>query len=86
MTNVRVPVQLKGTGREKNTDGSVSLSIDRENLNYLLMQPYSIFMCCHTPSKQLSVRYADDVYREYEHSSNRWRNQSTVTVRFKDHF
>ena len=86
MTNVRVHVQLKGTGRERNTDGSVSLSIDRANLNYLLMQPYSIFVCCHTPSKRLSVRRVDDVFREYEHSRKLWDNQTTITVRFKDDF
>ena len=86
MTNVRVHVQLKGTGREKNADDSISLTIDRANLNYLLMQQYSIFVCCHTPSKHLSVRFADDVLREYEHSGNRWGNQKTITVRFKDEF
>ena len=86
MTNVRVHVQLKGTGRKKNADGSVSLSIDRTNLNYLLMQPCSIFVCCHMPSKQLLVRSAVDVLREYEHKSNDWANQKTVTVRFKEEF
>ena len=85
-TNVRVHVQLKGTGREKKADGSISVSIDRTNLNYLLMQPYSIFVCFHTPSKQLSVRFADDVLREYEHSGKCWDNQKTVTVKFKDEF
>ena len=86
MTNVRVHVQLKGTGRERNADGSVSLSIDRANLNYLLMQPYSIFLCCHIPSKQLSVRRVDDVFRYYEHSGKHWDNQTTITVRFRDDF
>ena len=86
MTNVRVHVQLKGTGREKNIDGSVSLSIDRANLNYLLMQPGSIFVCYHAPSEQLLVRRVDDVFREYEHSGKPWINQTTVTVRFKDDF
>ena len=85
-TNVRVHVQLKGTGREKNIDGSVSLSIDRANLNYLLMQPYSIYVCCHMPSKQLLVRSADDVLREYEHKGKCWANQKTVTVKFKADF
>ena len=67
MTNVRIHVQLKGTGCETNADGSVSVSIDRTNLNYLLMQPYSIFVCYHTPSQQLLIRSVDDVFREYEH-------------------
>ena len=86
MTNVRVHVQLKGTGRKKNADGSVSLSIDRTNLNYLAMQPGSIFVCYHTSSKRLLVRRVDDVVREYEHSGKRWSDQTTVTVRFKDDF
>ena len=86
MTNVRVHVQLKGTGRKKNADGCVSLSIDRANLNYLAMQPGSIFVCYHTSSKRLLVRRVDDVVREYEHSGKLWDNQTTITVRFKDDF
>ena len=86
MTNVRVHVQLKGTDLNKNVDGSVSLSIDRTNLNYLAMQPGSIFVCYHISSKRLLVRRVDDVVREYEHSDKRWSDQTTVTVRFKDDF
>ena len=86
MTNVRVHVQLKGTGRERNADGSVSLSIDRANLNYLAMQPGSIFVCYHAPSKRVLVRRVDDVFREYEHRNTGWTNQKTVTVRFNDEF
>ena len=86
MTNVRVHVQLKGTGRDRNTDGSVSLSIDRANLNYLVMPPGSIFVCYHASSKQLLVRRVDDVVREYEHRSTGWINQKTVSVRFWDDF
>ena len=86
ITNVRVHVQLKGTQYKKNTDGSVSLSINRTNLNYLAMQPNSIFVCYHIPSKRLLVRRVDDVVREYEHSDKGWINQTTVTVRFKDYF
>ena len=83
MTNVRVHTQLKGTGCQSNTDGSVSVSIARKNLNYLAMQPGSIFVCFHIPSQRLLVRRVDDVIREYEHKNRRWRNQTTVTVRFK---
>lgn len=86
MTNVRVHVQLKGTGCKKNADGSLSLSIDRTNLNYLTMQPGSIFVCYHVSSQQLFVRMVDDVIREYEHGGERWIDQTTVTVRFKDNF
>ena len=83
MANVRVHTQLKGTGCQSNTDGSVSVSITRENLNYLAMQPGSIFVCFHIPSQRLLVRRVDDVIRKYEHKSSLWGNQTTVTVRFK---
>jgi len=86
MTNVRVHVQLKGTGCKPNTDGSISVSITRVNLNYLAMEPGSIFVCFHVTSQRLLVRRVDDVIREYEHSGLHWRNQNTITVRFKDEF
>ena len=86
MTNVRVHVQLKGTRCKSNTDGSVSVSIARVNLNYLAMQPGSIFVCFHIPSQRLLVRTVDEVIGEYEHGSIRWKNQKTVTVRFKNEF
>ena len=38
-TNVRVHVQLKGTERALNSDGSLSVEVRRTNPNYLLMQP-----------------------------------------------
>ena len=86
MTNVRVHVQLKGTGCKPNTDGSISISITRVTLNYLAIQPGSIFVCFHVTSQRLLVRRVDDVIREYEHNGLHWRNQNTITVRFKDEF
>lgn len=86
MTNVRVHVQLKGTLKEKNSDGSVSVSIERKNLNYLAMPPGSVFVCFHIPSQQLLVRWVDDVIGEYEHGGKCWDRQSTVTVKFKENF
>ena len=86
MTNVRVHVQLKGTGCKANADGSVSLSVKRTNLNYLAMPLGSIYVCYHAPSKRLLVRRVDDVVREYEHSGIRWSDQTTVTVKFSEDF
>ena len=86
MTNVRVHVQLKGTNREARADGSFSVSVARTNVNYLFMQPGSIFVCYHTPTARLLVRRVDDVVREYEHRGNDWHDQQTVTVRFKETF
>lgn len=86
MTNLRVHVQLKGTGSETNADGSVSISVDRTNLNYLLSQPDSIYVCYHLPSRKLLARYAADVLREYEHRGDEWHRQKTLTVRFSQPF
>lgn len=86
MTNFRAHVQLKGTGASSNEDGSVSVSVARTNLNYLLAQVDSIYVCYHLPSKRLLVRYADDVYREYEHRGSSWGHQDQVTVRFAQVF
>ncbi|CAK8711575.1 MAG: Tetratricopeptide repeat-containing protein [Candidatus Electronema aureum] len=82
MTNIRVHVQLKGTESTTNKDDSVSISVERTNLNYLLAQPNSVYVCYHLPSKRLLVRYAEDVYREYEHRGGAWMQQSNLTVRF----
>jgi tetratricopeptide (TPR) repeat protein len=86
MTNYRVHVQLKGTEKPANRDGSVSVSIDRMNLNYMLSQPHSIYVCYHAPTRQLLVRSADEVYPDAEHRAENWPSQGTVTVRFRDPF
>lgn len=86
MTNVRVHVQLKGTNCETSADGSLSVSVNRTNFNYLLMQPASIFVCYHRPTERLLVRRVDDVAREYEHRARDWHEQQTVTVRFEETF
>ena len=86
MTNIRVQVQLKGTNCEENSDGSVSRIVSRKTLNYLLMQPDSIFVCYHIPSNSLLVRQVDSVNREYEHSNKHWNTQKTITVKFTENF
>lgn len=86
MTNARVHVQVKGTSCEAREDGSVGVSVDRSNVNYLLMQSGSIFVCYHVPTERLLVRRVDDVVHEYERRGSSWQNQQTVTVRFKEAF
>ena len=85
-TNVRVHVQVKGTSVGAREDGSIGVSVARSNLNYLLMQPGSIFICHDAPTKRLLVRRADDIVREYEERGNDWHDQQTVTVRFEEVF
>ncbi len=83
-TNVRVHVQLKGTQRALNADGSLSVEVRRTNLNYLLMQPYSIYVCYHVPSGLLLIRPVASVLRQYEHGRKPWTEQDTLTVSFTD--
>lgn len=86
MTNLRVHVQLKGTEVGANVDGSVGIEVARTNLNYLLAQRDSIYVCYHLPSQRLLVRYASDVYQEYEHKGAEWRLQNRVTIKFSQDF
>lgn len=62
-TNVRLHVQLKGTAKAANKDGSVSVEIDRTNLNYLMQNAYSFFVCYHVPTNSLFYTSADSVVR-----------------------
>jgi tetratricopeptide (TPR) repeat protein len=81
-SNARVHVQVKGTQRELNSDGSVSVQVARTNLNYLLVQPHSIYVCHHEPSRSLRVRTVESVLRQYEHNGDGWTKQSSLTIVF----
>jgi hypothetical protein len=83
-TNARVDVQLKGTEAEANSDNTVSISVSQSNLNYLLVHPYSFYVCYHLPTSRLLYRMAESVFREYEHSEKHWTDQATLTVRFSE--
>lgn len=83
-TNVRVHVQIKGTERALNSDGSLSVEIQRTNLNYLLMQPYSFYVCYHLPTCSLRICPAASVLRRYEQSGKQWMEQHTLTVTFNE--
>lgn len=86
MTNIRIHVQVKGTNAKASSKGLISRSVARRNLNYLLQQPYSIYVCYHVPTKCLYARFVDDVYREYEHQGDGWRTQKSITVYFTQPF
>ncbi len=83
-TNVRIHVQLKGTEKNSNADGSISVEISRSTLNYLLMQPHSLFVCYHVPSDTLRFCTASAVLRKYEHDGQNWLQQQTITVTFSE--
>jgi len=81
-TNARVHVQLKGTESTLNADGSLSVEVRRTNLNYLLMQPYSVYIAYHPPSGSLRIRTAESVARQYEHGGTNWTDQRSLTASF----
>jgi tetratricopeptide (TPR) repeat protein len=80
--NARVHVQLKGTESALNADGSLSVEVRRTNLNYLLMQPYSIYVAYHAPTGSLRIRTAESVAHQYEHGGTNWTAQRSLTVTF----
>ena len=86
MTNFRVHAQLKGTDKAANKDGSISISVTRTNLNYMLSQPSSIYVCFHSRTRELFVRSAEDVFRDAEHEGEEWRSQDSLTIRFRAPF
>lgn len=83
-TNVRIHVQLKGTERALNADGSIGVEVGRANLNYLLMHPHSFYACYHLPTDSLLICSAERVLRRYEHGGKRWTEQQTLTVPFSE--
>lgn len=83
-TNVRLQVQLKGTAADLNEDGSVSISVKRSSLNYLLMSPGSLYVCFHIPTKTLKVASAQSVLTYYQNRGESWQSQKSVTVNFSE--
>ena len=83
-TNVRVHVQVKGTESVLRADGLISIVIGRANLNYLLAQPHSVYVCYHVPSDSLRFSLVEDVLRQYEHKRKNWVEQKTLTIDFTE--
>ncbi len=86
MTNFRVHVQLKGTDKAANKDGSISVCVARTNLDYMLSQPNSIYVCYYAPTQAILVRSAENVFRDAEHECEGWRSQGSLTIRFRAPF
>ena len=83
-TNVRVHVQIKGTEGQVNADSSISIEVSRANLNYLLAQPHSVYVCYHVPSDSLLFSSVESVLHQYEHKGKDWTKQETLTVNLKE--
>jgi Domain of unknown function (DUF4365) len=85
-TNFRVHVQLKGSTEPVNADDSISVSVTRTNLNYLLSPSSSIYICHRHSDGKLLIRDAEDVFAHYSRTGNTWMDQATITVRFSEAF
>lgn len=83
-SNVRLHVQFKGSERALNVDGSLSISVQRTNLNYLIAQRYSLFVAYHVPTNTLRVASVEGVLSHYEHERINWTEQDTLTVSFSE--
>ena len=77
-------MQLKGTERPLNADGSLSIEVSRSNLNYLLMHPHSFYAAYHIPTASLRICLAETVLHQYEHAGKNWTHQQSLTVNFTD--
>ncbi|OCA53416.1 tetratricopeptide repeat protein [Photorhabdus namnaonensis] len=86
MTNIRIYTQVKGTEKKENADGSISISVNRTNINYLYRQRNSLYLCYHLNSKRLLVCSVDDVIREYERIGKNWHSQKQITINFHQLF
>jgi Domain of unknown function (DUF4365) len=84
-TNCRAQAQLKGTdSTTRNRDGSVSYQIDVSNLNYLLNGPCPIYFLWIEPAKEMRYAWAREEWRRLDLENPHWKEQGTVTVRFRE--
>ena len=83
MTNFRAQVQLKGSASvQANQDGSISLSVNTANLNYLLNGPCPIYLLFDAKKREFWYAWAQDENRRLEAANPGWREQGEVTLRF----
>jgi len=86
-TNIRIHAQVKGTVSDLNKDSTLSISdIAVANVNYLFRQPHSLYIGYHVSSKRLFFKVVEELIRDLEHSKSEWRQQKTITVRFRKQF
>jgi len=84
-TNCRAQAQLKSTDSTKqNLDGSVSYQIEVSNLNYLLNGPCPIYFLWIEPAKEMRYAWAREEWRRLDAENPKWKEQGTVTVRFRE--
>lgn len=83
-TGLRAHMQLKATDfNEKNRDGSISIPIKPQNLNYLLNHGASSFYALYVaPRNEFRFLWATDEARRLDKTNARWRSRKSVTLKF----
>lgn len=82
-TNFRAQIQLKGTRTIKpNKDGSYSLQVETNNLNYLLNNPISIYILYIEPKSEFRFIWARDEFKKLSTDNPNWIRQEKVSLRF----
>jgi len=84
-TNMRAHAQLKArSGTVENTDGSVSVSIETANLNYLLNGSCPIYILYRPEAKEVRFVFAQPEWQRIAKANPSWRDAETITLRFSD--
>jgi hypothetical protein len=83
-TNCRAQLQVKATGSPRTTaDGSISLSVEVSNLNYLLNGPSPLYILWVEPTGELRYAWARDEQRRLDADNANWMLQETVVLQFR---
>jgi hypothetical protein len=82
---LRSNVQLKSIDNaNEKLDGSISVSVDTSNLNYVLNGASPLYILYVVPTKQLRFAWASDERIRIEAEKPNWQVQGSVTLRFAD--
>lgn len=85
MTNFRGQVQLKASAHAiPNADGTISLSVNTANLNYLLNGTAPVYILYDTANSEFWYTWAQDESRRLEAETPTWRSQGSVTLNFAE--
>ncbi|MDB5320261.1 MAG: hypothetical protein JWN40_1892 [Phycisphaerales bacterium] len=83
-TNMRSQVQLRSKDSvDRNADGSISLSVQASNFNHLLNGTCPIYILYDALGDQFWYTWAHDESRRLAQENPSWREQKSVTLRFR---
>ena len=84
-TNCRAQVQLKSTDKPVQLqDGTISLSVDTSNLNYLLNGQCPLYVLWLSPTNEFRYAWAREEWQRLDTENPGWMDQGTVTLRFRN--